>query len=191
MKLPLTLVLVAFADFGAALLLSHPAAHRGAAIHRPRVRDITAISTAQKKPISAAIVGGGLGGLAAAIALRKVGVDAHVYERATELKATAGTGLTLWPNGLSALAAIDPELIDLVLESGAATQSIEVTTADGLTRLPNPTGDPRRFPKLYGHPMLNIHWAKLQQLLASRLPADRLHFDHSFDRIEELSLIHI
>ena len=70
------------------------------------------------KPVTAAVIGGGLGGLAVAIALRRVGIDAHVYERAAELKGTAGTGLTLWPNGLSALAAIDPGLESLILADG-------------------------------------------------------------------------
>ena len=128
-----------------------------------------------------AIVGGGLGGLAAAIALRQVNINAHVYERTPDLRGTAGTGLTLWPNGLSALSAIDPELTPLILKAGAATTSIEVTTADGLTRLPNPTGDPRRFTTEYGYPMVNIHWGRLQRVLASRLPADCLHFDSHFD----------
>ena len=129
------------------------------------------------KPVTAAVIGGGLGGLAVAIALRRVGIDAHVYERAAELKGTAGTGLTLWPNGLSALAAIDPGLESLILADGKATTSIEVTTADGLTKLPNPTGDPTRFTSEYGHPMINIHWARLQSALASRLPSECLHLD--------------
>jgi len=139
---------------------------------------------APTSPLSVAIVGGGLGGLAAAIALRRVGLDAHVYERTTELKGTVGTGLTLWPNGLSALAAIDPGLGLLVRDLGATTSVIEVTTADGLTKLPNPTGDPTRFPDAYGHPMINIHWARLQSALASRLPAGCLHLGRSFVAME-------
>ena len=43
-----------------------------------------------------AIVGGGIGGLATAIALRKVGFDVHVYERAHELT-EVGSALSLWP----------------------------------------------------------------------------------------------
>ena len=40
----------------------------------------------------AAIVGAGVGGLATAIALRKIGFEAHVYERASE---TQGVGVRL------------------------------------------------------------------------------------------------
>lgn len=148
---------------------------------RPRIsRGALNRLIAREAPVSVAVIGGGLGGLTAAIALRRVGVDAHVYERAKEMKFTVGTGLTLWPNGLNALTAIDPALKPLIEEAGAATKSIEVTTADGLTKLPNPTGDPTRFPAEYGQPMLNIHWARLQSLLASRLPPECLHLDCSF-----------
>jgi NAD(P)H-nitrite reductase large subunit len=42
------------------------------------------------RPLTAVIVGGGLGGLAACVALRRIGIDAQVYERALALKANAG-----------------------------------------------------------------------------------------------------
>ena len=127
------------------------------------------------KPMKAAIIGGGLGGLTCCNALRKSGVDAHVFERAEKLSPQAGTGLTLWPNGLSAIEAIDSAAIPEILRSGSATVDIEVTSADGLTKLPNPTGDPTRFTTVYGQPMINIRWSKLQQCLAARLPADCIH----------------
>src|SRR6185437_7375332 len=43
------------------------------------------------------IVGGGIGGLAAAACLRKRGVGALVFERAAELK-EVGAALAVWPN---------------------------------------------------------------------------------------------
>ena len=52
----------------------------------------------------AVVIGAGPAGLAAAIALRAAGFEARVYESRASLR-TAGTGLTLWPNGLAALAA--------------------------------------------------------------------------------------
>jgi 2-polyprenyl-6-methoxyphenol hydroxylase-like FAD-dependent oxidoreductase len=54
---------------------------------------------------TALIVGGGIGGLAAAIALRQIGLDARVFERAPEL-GEVGAGLSIWPNGLRALGAL-------------------------------------------------------------------------------------
>lgn len=50
------------------------------------------------RPLNLGIVGGGIGGLAAAVALRRIGVEVTVYEQAAELR-EAGAGLMLWPNG--------------------------------------------------------------------------------------------
>lgn len=50
----------------------------------------------------AAIVGGGIGGLAAAIALRDIGYDTTVFERATPLR-EVGAGISLWSNAMTAL----------------------------------------------------------------------------------------
>ena len=50
----------------------------------------------------ALIIGGGIGGLCAAIALRQAGIDVAVFERATEMH-EGGAGLTLWTNAVRAL----------------------------------------------------------------------------------------
>jgi 2-polyprenyl-6-methoxyphenol hydroxylase-like FAD-dependent oxidoreductase len=48
------------------------------------------------------VVGSGIGGLTAAIALRRVGFDVTVYERAPELR-EVGAGISLWANAIRAL----------------------------------------------------------------------------------------
>src|SRR5262249_37773576 len=50
-----------------------------------------------------AIIGGGIGGLTAAIALARKGLDAEVYEQAPVLE-EVGAGVGLWPNAMTALA---------------------------------------------------------------------------------------
>lgn len=50
----------------------------------------------------AIVIGGGIGGLAAGIALRRVGTDVKVFERADEL-CEVGAGISLWANALKAL----------------------------------------------------------------------------------------
>ncbi|GAC1679911.1 MAG: FAD-dependent monooxygenase [Ktedonobacteraceae bacterium] len=50
----------------------------------------------------ALIVGGGLGGLAVALALRQIGMEVEVFEAASELR-ELGAGLTLWPNAVRSL----------------------------------------------------------------------------------------
>jgi len=53
----------------------------------------------------AIIIGGGPGGLAAAIALRRAGFDTVVYERGGQ-RLEVGSGLTLWPNAMKALGSL-------------------------------------------------------------------------------------
>ncbi|MFE6054166.1 FAD-dependent monooxygenase [Kitasatospora sp. NPDC056446] len=65
----------------------------------------------------AVVIGAGIGGLAAAVALRRVGVEAVVYERARELR-PAGFGISVMANAVAALRALD---IDLGLEKRGGT----------------------------------------------------------------------
>lgn len=55
------------------------------------------------------MIGAGIGGLTAAIALRRVGFDVEVFERAPELRA-AGFGLSVMSNATAALATLDIDL---------------------------------------------------------------------------------
>lgn len=48
------------------------------------------------------IIGAGIGGLTAAIALTKAGYEVEVYDRVQELRAT-GAGISLWSNGIKVL----------------------------------------------------------------------------------------
>jgi 2-polyprenyl-6-methoxyphenol hydroxylase-like FAD-dependent oxidoreductase len=59
-------------------------------------------------PRRALVVGGGIGGLAAALGLRRGGWDVQVLERRTaaEVAAQPGSGISIWPNGIRALAAL-------------------------------------------------------------------------------------
>ncbi|MBV9278973.1 MAG: FAD-dependent monooxygenase [Chloroflexi bacterium] len=54
--------------------------------------------------IKVLIIGGGIGGLAAGIAMRRAGIDATVFERSTSAQsAGAGTAFVLWNNGMRVL----------------------------------------------------------------------------------------
>src|SRR5690625_5530475 len=48
------------------------------------------------------IIGGGIGGLAAAVGLHKIGIKAHVYEQASNFK-PLGTGIGIGSNAMLAL----------------------------------------------------------------------------------------
>jgi 2-polyprenyl-6-methoxyphenol hydroxylase-like FAD-dependent oxidoreductase len=56
-------------------------------------------------PHKALIIGGGIGGLAAGVALRRVGWDVAVFEQAPAYR-EVGAGLTLWANAVRALAVL-------------------------------------------------------------------------------------
>lgn len=72
------------------------------------------------------VVGGGIGGLAAAVALRRVGIPASVYERAPEVR-EVGAGLSLWSNAVRALRRLGLE--DEVLARGSPIE-VAVTRTD-------------------------------------------------------------
>ena len=52
-----------------------------------------------------AIVGAGIGGLAAALAIRQAGLSVSVYDQASRLE-PLGASLTLWPNAMRCLRAL-------------------------------------------------------------------------------------
>lgn len=109
-----------------------------------------------------AVIGGGIGGLAAAVALERRGHDVRVFERAREY-ADVGSGLSLWPNSLAALDALD--LGGAVRERGAPLPPIGITDSRGrkLSRI-----DAEAFARRYGE-IVMIHRAELLDVLRSHL----------------------
>jgi salicylate hydroxylase len=92
------------------------------------------------------VVGGGIGGLAAAIALRQAGFAVRVFERAPAF-AEAGAGLTVTAPGLRALDALG--VLAEVLEasdSSASTAFIHYQTGELLKYSPPPPADLSRDP---------------------------------------------
>jgi 2-polyprenyl-6-methoxyphenol hydroxylase-like FAD-dependent oxidoreductase len=77
---------------------------------------------------TALVVGAGIGGLAAAIALRRAGWEVRVLERAASPR-ELGFALALAPNALKALREIG--LADAVKRDGAEVQTFEVRRLDG------------------------------------------------------------
>jgi salicylate hydroxylase len=127
-----------------------------------------------------AIIGAGLGGLAVAIALRKKGIDAQVYEKAKELQ-PVGAGLTLLPNGLSSLDAIAPGIVKSLKASGSQTHTVNLKKNTGEMIVKNNL----QLQEKYGQPMLNIRWSRLQEILASHLPPDSIKLNHKYVDFEQ------
>ena len=158
----------------------------------------TPSADAQRPPLRVIIAGAGIGGLATCLALRRVGIDAHVYERALSLKADAGTGIALWPNGLKALRAIGKDVEREVAESGASISGVRFGTLREEDETMTINDDTKRtmssrlkslvtaaltraVPALlrarHGAGLVCIRWASAQAALASFLPAECVHLD--------------
>jgi 2-polyprenyl-6-methoxyphenol hydroxylase-like FAD-dependent oxidoreductase len=87
----------------------------------------------------ALVVGAGIGGLATAVALRKVGVDVTVHEGAPELR-PAGFGISVMSNAVGALRALG---IDLGLEKrGQSIRRTVILNSAGRTMREMPLVDP-------------------------------------------------
>lgn len=110
------------------------------------------------------VVGGGIGGLTAAVALRRAGWQVTVLEKAAALT-EVGAGLTLWSNALAALDTIG--LGERVRATGAISGPAGTRTPDGdwLTRIPAGELEAR-----FGVTAVGIHRARLVDLLHEALP---------------------
>jgi len=122
------------------------------------------------RSMSAVVVGGGIGGLAAAVALRRVGWRVTVLERAARF-GEIGAGITLMSNGLRCLDAIG--VGDAVRGSGQPVLALGMRTAAGrwLSRI---DGDGAGVESQIGTTTLTIHRAELHRILHDALPAEAL-----------------
>ena len=105
--------------------------------------------------MKALIIGGGIGGVSAAIALRRVGIEAVVFEQAEALR-EVGSGLTVWTNAVKALRKLGAE--DAVLATGSILERFEARSWRGEVLGKTPFGELGR--KL-GAPNVIIHRAEL------------------------------
>jgi salicylate hydroxylase len=127
-----------------------------------------------------AVVGGGIGGLTAALSLRRAGFEVDVYEQAPELTQIGG-GINMGPNAVRILrrlglaAGLDREGVRPLFTHQRRWQ-------DGRTlqRAPlNPLCE-----ELYGAPHMTLHRADLLDVIASGFPAERIHLGHRLTGLE-------
>jgi 2-polyprenyl-6-methoxyphenol hydroxylase-like FAD-dependent oxidoreductase len=120
------------------------------------------------------IVGGGIGGLAAAVALGRAGVEVAVFERAPELR-EVGAGISLWANATRALKGLG--LYDDVRSSGAAELEGELRSWRGDLILGIAAEDLR---ERFGEANVAVHRADLQKALLAALPPDTVQLGAEF-----------
>ncbi len=119
------------------------------------------------------IVGGGIGGLTAAHALGRKGLDAQVYEAAPELK-PAGKGIWVPANALQVLQRLG--LSEAVARAGWRLERIQLRTTHGVLQ----DFDLRTLQERFGHTNISIHRAELLRVLAESLPQGMLHLGKRF-----------
>jgi 2-polyprenyl-6-methoxyphenol hydroxylase-like FAD-dependent oxidoreductase len=124
------------------------------------------------------ILGGGIGGLTAAIALRKAGISCELYEAADAFHPVgAGIGLTL--NAFKALEIIG--LADAVAAHGLHYDEARMLSTKGKTIQQLPM---KRLKQRYHSASVTIHRHVLHRVLADRLEDTPLHFGKRLSRIE-------
>ncbi len=118
-----------------------------------------------------AVIGGGIGGLAAALSLLRAGFDVHIYEQARALR-ELGAGIVISPNATRILHGLG--LADELAKAGVAPMAFRQRRwEDGRTLLRSPLAE--ISPPPFGYPLYAAHRADILAILAEALPADRLH----------------
>lgn len=127
-----------------------------------------------------AVIGAGIGGLAAARLLLDDGFDVDVYEQAPKFT-RIGAGIQMTPNAVKVLRRLGLE-DQLVQTAFQAPIRLSREHDSGKETFALKSGDSKA---LYGAPFLLLHRGDLHEALASRVPADRIHLDRKLAGIAE------
>ncbi len=125
-----------------------------------------------------AIVGAGMGGMAAAATLRQAGLVVNVYEQAHQF-GRIGAGIQMLPNSMKVLRGIGIE---------ARLRERSFAPYSHLNRVGD-TGEIKRelpMPEdLYGAPFLCMHRAELHEALTSVVPGEFIHLNKKLVALEQ------
>jgi salicylate hydroxylase len=120
------------------------------------------------------VIGGGIGGLAAALQLLKAGLDVHVYEQAERI-GEIGAGIQISPNASRLLLRLN--LRTAMDRVGIRPHAVHQRRwDDGRTLQLAPIGP--EVEATFGAPYYHFHRGELVSLLAEALPQERLHVGH-------------
>ncbi len=124
--------------------------------------------------ISIAVIGGGIGGLTAALCLQKIGIDVQVYEQAGVLR-EVGAGINVPPNATRIIHTLG-------LGEGLAKLGVMPTGVhqrrwdDGRTLLRTPLGT--EIERHFGFRQYQSHRADVLNMLIGAMPPQRVHLGH-------------
>ena len=120
------------------------------------------------------IIGGGIGGVAAAVALHRAGIHATVYERANELR-EVGAGMMLWPNATRVLKELG--VLEQVAALSGPNRHFLVRSSAGSILMDIGLGH-------FDVPALCTRRCDLLDALISALPAGRVRLGHDFEYLD-------
>jgi 6-hydroxynicotinate 3-monooxygenase len=132
-------------------------------------------------PLNVAIIGAGMGGLATAAALRKVGIDVTIYEQARQF-ARLGAGIQVGCNAMKVLRGLG-------LESRMRKQSFYPRSWNnrdwrtGEIKFDMIFGE--NAEAKYGAPYLLAHRGDLHEALASAVPEEHVKLNHKLVGLDE------
>jgi 2-polyprenyl-6-methoxyphenol hydroxylase-like FAD-dependent oxidoreductase len=127
-----------------------------------------------------AVIGAGLGGLAAASTLRRAGFDVQVYEQARNFE-RIGAGIQMMPNSMKVLRCIGvEERIRPTSFQPFSHLNRAWDTGEVLRELPMPES-------LFGAPYLCMHRGDLHQALAAVLPPAIIHLNRKVAGLDQTS----
>jgi 2-polyprenyl-6-methoxyphenol hydroxylase-like FAD-dependent oxidoreductase len=124
---------------------------------------------------SIGIVGGGIGGIAAAVALHRIGIDVSVYER-VELLREVGAGMMLWPNATRVLHELG--LLEEVLARSGQNTHFLVRTSSGEILMTIALGK-------FEVPAVCMRRADLLSILLTALPQECLRLGCELQKLKQ------
>lgn len=136
------------------------------------------------KKLNVLIVGGGIGGLAAAVAMQKAGLKVTVFEQSAAIT-EVGAGISISPNAALAIKALG--LAEEFHRVAYAPEYQVVRHWESGKQLAQVTRGARLM-ETYGERYYTVHRADLQGLLAKAVSAhdpDAIRLGHRFERFEQ------
>ena len=118
--------------------------------------------------VQIAIIGGGIGGLTAALALQQSGFQCEVFEQAPALH-DVGAAIAIWPNATRILQRLN--LFEKILERAGVMEEICWVDQNGWLINRVSISDPQ-------FPAVALHRADLQNILLHTLPSSSIHLGH-------------